>query len=68
MQFSRLIGQFSCFLKQQLIEAKLAGNTQKVGELVLALDKLKQEKEAQEFLLDQEEEKEVEEEQNGSND
>lgn len=43
-------------LKKQLIEAKTAGNAQKVGEIVLALDKLEQEKEAQEFLLEQEEE------------
>jgi len=44
-------------LKRQLLEAKLAGDAQKVGEIVLALDKLEQEKEAQEFLLDQQEEK-----------
>lgn len=44
-------------LKKQLIEAKIAGNIQKVGEIVLALDNLEQEKEAQEFLLEQEEEK-----------
>ena len=44
-------------LKKQLIAAKIAGDAQKVGEIVLALDKLKQEKEAQEFLLDQKEEK-----------
>lgn len=43
-------------LKKQFIEAKLANDAQKVGEIVLALDKLEQEKEAQEFLLDQEEE------------
>jgi hypothetical protein len=43
-------------LKKQLIEAKAAGDAQKVGEIVLALDKLEQEKEAQEFLLEQEEE------------
>lgn len=43
-------------LKKQLLEAKAAGDAQKVGELVLALDKLEQEKEAQEFLLEQKEE------------
>lgn len=43
-------------LKKQLIEAKATGDTQKVGEIVLALDKLEQEKEAQEFLFEQEEE------------
>jgi len=43
-------------LKRQLLDAKLAGDAQKVGEIVLALDKLEQEKEALEFLLDQEEE------------
>ena len=43
-------------LKKQLIEAKVAGDAQKVGEIVLALNKLEQEKEAQEFLLEQEEE------------
>ena len=43
-------------LKKQLLEAKSAGDSQKVGEIVLALDKLEQEKEAQEFLLEQEEE------------
>jgi hypothetical protein len=44
-------------LKKQLIEAKAAGDAQKVGEIVLALNKLEQEKEAQEFLLEQAEEK-----------
>ena len=43
-------------LKKQLVEAKVAGDAQKVGEIVLALDKLEQEKEAQEFLLEQKEE------------
>jgi hypothetical protein len=43
-------------LKKQLLEAKAAGDAQKVGEIVLALDKLEQEKEAQEFLLEQWEE------------
>lgn len=43
-------------LKKELVAAKLAGDAQKIGEIVLALDKLEQEKEAQESLLDQEEE------------
>jgi hypothetical protein len=43
--------------KRQLIEAKSAGSAQKIGEIILALNKLEQEKEAQEFLLEQAEEK-----------
>lgn len=43
-------------LKKQLLDAKANGDAQKVGEIVLALDKLEQEKEAREFLLEQEEE------------
>lgn len=43
-------------LKKQLIGAKATGDAQKVGEIVLALDKLEQEKEAQELLLEQAEE------------
>lgn len=43
-------------LKKQLIEAKAAGDAQKVGEIVLALDKLEQEKERQKSLLEQKEE------------